>query len=230
MARQARLFIPDCPILIELQGVGQMPVFKSREAYRMFRDRLPFSANEEHVDIHAYCICPSQVALLISATESSQPGRFIQNLNRHVSPGIKQIQNIQSASVWEPRFKSTVVQPGMRSLKASLYVELLALRLGQTPDPITYPWSSFGVHVGALTERWINDLPAYWALGNTPFERQVAYRQLADNSYSQSEQAELEDCLHKGWLWSDSQFADAMESQANRAVRPRARGRPRKSV
>lgn len=226
MARQARLFIPDCPILIELQGVGQMPVFKSREAYRMFRDRLPISASEEQVDIHAYCICPSQVALLISAAQATQPGRFIQNLNRHFSPGIKQIQNIQSASVWEPRFKSTVVQPGMRSLKASLYVELMAMRLGQTPDPLTYPWSSFGVHVGVLTEPWITDLPAYWALGNTPFERQIAYRQLAENSYSSAEQAELQGCLQKGWLWADASFAEAVGPLANRSVRPRSRGRP----
>lgn len=207
-----------------------MPVFKSREAYRMFRDRLPVSAEEEQIDIHAYCICPSRVALLISASQASQPGRFIQNLNRHVSPGIKQIQNLQSASVWEPRFKSTVVQPGIRSLKASLYVELLATRLGQTHDPLTYPWSSFGVHVGVVMEPWITDLPAYWALGNTPFERQVAYRQLAENSYSTAEHAELEHCLQKGWLWADTDFADAMEPHANRAVRPRARGRPRKAA
>lgn len=230
MARQARLFIPACPMLIELHGVGPLPVFKTREAYRLFRDRLPRSALEENVDVHAYCICPSQVALLVSAGQATQPGRFIQNLNRHFSPGIRLIQHISTASIWEPRFKSAVIQPGARSLKASLYVELLAQRLGQTPDVLSYPWSSFASHAGAATEPWVCDLPEYWNLGNTPFERQVAYRQLAENGYPQAEQQDLERCVQKGWLWADEAFAAQAQEQANRPVRPRPRGRPAKSA
>ena len=36
MARQARLFIPDCPMVLELQGVAGQDVFKTRAAFSIF--------------------------------------------------------------------------------------------------------------------------------------------------------------------------------------------------
>jgi len=133
---------------------------------------------------------------------------------------------VMSNTLWEPRFKSTVVQPGLRSLKACLWVEQLAVRDAQAPDLATYLWSSYAAHAGVVNEPWLSDLPVYWQLGNTPFDRQSAYRQFSEQGLGQREEAQFQDCLQKGWLWSDEQFAFQVQELANRPVRPRARGRP----
>ncbi|WP_370262844.1 transposase [Limnobacter sp.] len=226
MARQARLFIPDCPMLLALQGLAGQRVFKTREAFALFHRLLPESAQAEGVALHAYCLVPDSVMLLLSAGEANQAGRFVQHLNRHFSPAVRALQTIEYNALWEARFKSTVVQPGPRALKACLYVEQLAIRQAGAHDLATYPWSSFAAHAGVVNEPWLSDLPLYWQLGNTPFERQTRYRQFSEHGLGQDEQIELQACLNKGWLWSDDAFCAQVQDLANRPVRPRPRGRP----
>lgn len=230
MARQARLFIPECPMVLELQGIAGQEVFKTREAFQLFHGRLPLSAAEEGVALHAYCMVPTGALLMITAPEASRVGRFVQNLNRHFSPAVRQIQQVNSSAIWEPRFKSTVIQPGSRSLKACLFVEQLAARAAGAPDLVTYPWSSFAAHAGVLNEAWLSDLPVYWQLGNTPFERQSRYREFSEQGLSERDSTELAACLQTGWLWSDGAFCTQIQDLANRPVRPRPRGRPIKKL
>ncbi|MEQ9108439.1 MAG: hypothetical protein RLO04_13320 [Limnobacter sp.] len=230
MARQARLFIPECPMVLELQGIAGQEVFKTREAFSLFHAQLPLSATEERVALNAYCMVPTGALLMISASEATKAGRFVQNLNRHFSPAVRQVQTVNSSALWEPRFKSTVVQPGSRSLKACLFVEQLAARATGAPDLATYPWSSFAAHAGVVNEAWLSDLPVYWQLGNTPFERQSRYRQFSEQGLSTDDSAGLLECLQKGWLWSDDAFCTQIQDLANRPVRPRPRGRPTKKT
>jgi putative transposase len=230
MARQARLFVPECPMVLELQGIAGQDVFKTREAFSLFHSHLPKSAVAEGVVLHAYCLVPQRVLLLISSPQAQQVGRFIQNLNRYFSPLVRQVQPVQSSAIWEPRFKSTVIQPGLHSLKACLFVEQLAARATNTSDLATYPWSSFAAHAGVVNEAWLADLPAYWQLGNTPFERQSRYRQFSEQGLDARDGASLAECLQKGWLWGDEIFCTKIQELANRPVQPRPRGRPRKRL
>jgi putative transposase len=230
MARQARLFIPECPMVLELQGIAGQEVFKTREAFQLFHARLPLSAAEEGVALHAYCMVPAGALLMISTQEAQRVGRFIQNLNRRFSPAVRQLQTVNSSALWEPRFKSTVVQPGSRSLRACLYVEQLAARAAGANDLATYPWSSFAAHAGVVNEAWLSDLPVYWQLGNTPFERQSRYRQFSDQGLSERDGVELAESLQKGWLWGDDAYCAQIQDLAKRPVRPRPRGRPTKKT
>ncbi|MDX1668124.1 MAG: hypothetical protein R3194_01790 [Limnobacter sp.] len=225
MARQARLFIPDCPVLVELQGVGGLEVFRNRETFEAFHDRLPLSAAEEGVKVYSYCLVTNRVLMLLGVSQANQTGRFIQNLNRHFIAQYRQLNPGVAGCVWEPRFKSTVVQPGVRSLKACLFVEFQVTYAGLNVSPGLYPWSSHRVHTGLSHEPWLSDLPSYWQLGNTPFEREAAYVRFAEQGLPHKDRLELTECLQKGWLWAEGFFADSVEPLANRAVRPRSRGR-----
>lgn len=83
MARQARLFIPECPVVLELKGRAEQGVFQNRESFALFYTQLPRSAAEEQVLIHAHCAVPTGALLMVSAQRPAQVGRFVQNLNRH---------------------------------------------------------------------------------------------------------------------------------------------------
>jgi putative transposase len=226
MARQSRLFIPECPLILQLQGIAGQEVFRTREAFELFRNQLPISAAQEAIDLHAFCLVPSGVMLMVSALKAPSVGRFVQNLNRYFSSVIRQIYQTHPGSSWEPRFKSTVVQPGIYSLKACLYVEQFAVRAAGVHDLFCYPWSSFSIHTGAVNEPLLVDLPSYWQLGNTPFERQSRYRQFGEQGLDTVDNQELTNCLKKGWLWGDNLYCSDIQSVANRSVRPRPRGRP----
>ena len=229
MARQARLFVPDCPTLIALQGFAGQVVFPSREAFALFHARLPLSAQQEGVQIHAYGLSAGVALLLITATQARQVGRFVQNLNRHFTPALKNLLNTSTPGIWAPRFKSTEIQPGVRSLKACWYVESMAARFEPMQHLARYPWSSFAVHVGVVHEPWVCDLPSYWQLGNTPFERQVKYKEFSERLHTAETFQNLDLCLDRGWLWGDPTFCEAAGLSANRPVAPRKRGRPVKA-
>ena len=54
--------------------------------------------------------------------------------------------------------------------------------------------------MGRAVEPLINDHPVYWSLGNTPFERQAAYRHLFEHDPSDDELATIRRSTHGGWL------------------------------
>lgn len=230
MARLPRLFVPDCPMLIELQGVAGLSVFKSRASYLAFIECLRGSVEQTEACVHAFCLVSNKAQLLLSPRTAEEAGRLVQHINRKFIPALQREASLIGSTTWEPRFRSTVVQPGSRSLTAMLFVEQLALREGITTDLSSYPWSSFQHHGGSEPYTWLAPLAGYWQLGNTPFERQLAYSQFAQGGLTRQIELDLSFCLQRGWMWADDYFTRQVEGLANRPVKPRRRGRPPKSA
>ena len=67
----------------------------------------------------------------------------------------------------------------------------------------------------------------YWALGNTPFAREAAYRQLLQTGLDRDQTNALTDATLRGWALGGEKFvADLHSKTARRAVKASA-GRPR---
>ena len=78
-------------------------------------------------------------------------------------------------------FETTEAVAEARYLIAVMrYLELNPVRAGLAAEAAKYPWSSCAHHVGIAPDLLITDHAVYWALGNTPFERQAQYRQALD--------------------------------------------------
>jgi putative transposase len=101
-------------------------------------------------------------------------------------------------------------------------VELLAL----PPGTELAPWCSLGHHLGQRHDPVITDCAAFWALGNTPFEREAAYRCCVGDGLAPARAAALADAVHKGWAVGDAEFLATLALQTHRPVQPRPRGRP----
>jgi putative transposase len=93
-----------------------------------------------------------------------------------------------------------------------------------------YPWSSYQHHVGIKSDPIISDHPLYWSLGNTPFEREAAYKALVEQGVNEEDVRILTEATLKGWALGTEQFQLALEKQTRRRVRQARRGRPRSSV
>ena len=72
----------------------------------------------------------------------------------------------------------------------------------------------------------ISESGSWWALGNTPFEREAAYRLLLNEGLGDRRAALLADACRKGWAWGDAAFLADLAQQTARPVQPRRRGRP----
>jgi putative transposase len=89
-----------------------------------------------------------------------------------------------------------------------------------------YPWSSHGHYIGLQQQRLITPHPLYWELGNTPFAREAAYRELVKAGISEQEQRDLTGATLSGWALGDAVFLDGLEAQTPRRARPGRAGRP----
>lgn len=89
-------------------------------------------------------------------------------------------------------------------------------------------WSSAAHHLGTLRDPLVQDPPGYWALGNTPFERESAWRQRLERGLLPALAQRLADSVDKGWVIGDARFASEVAQLTHRRTTPLPRGRPRR--
>jgi putative transposase len=85
-------------------------------------------------------------------------------------------------------------------------------------------------HIGAKADPLITDHALYWALGNTPFQREAAYREFLEQALTNTELTTLNGVFLKGWPLGSAQFKATLESRLQRRVGPARRGRPFKTL
>jgi putative transposase len=227
MARLPRLVVPHQPHYIAQAGNGYQPIFLDTEDYVSFLGWLREAARQFKVAIHAYTLLPDHIALLVSPADATGLGRMMQWIGRHYVPYFN-VKYQRTGTLWQGRYKATVIDASQYLLLCSSFIELDSVRSGLASNPADYPWSSCAHHVGSKPDALITDHPIYWALGNTPFDRELAYRALLDHGLTASEVETLSEATRKGWPLGSEKFKDALARQLSRRVSPAKRGRPRR--
>lgn len=221
MARLPRLAVAGQAHLALMLGHSAQPVFTDDDDRRQFLAALRESALQHGVAVHAYALRPSEVLLLLTPNAATALGTLMQGLGRRYGAAFNR-RHGRRGTLWAGRFRTAVVQAGPSLLDAMVYVDLQ----GQAdPDPAGV-WSSLGHRLGARRDPLISDCAAWWALGNTPFEREAAYRRCLAEGLAPERAAALAAAVHKGWAVGDAAFLAALAQQADRPVQPRPRGRP----
>jgi putative transposase len=65
-----------------------------------------------------------------------------------------------------------------------------------------------------------------WTLGNTPFSRERAYRELVLAGITTDQQKRLTDSAFKGWALGDESFTTEIQASTSRRVIKQNAGRP----
>ncbi|MBI5254945.1 MAG: transposase [Burkholderiales bacterium] len=225
MARLSRLALPGHVHLALLPGHDGQPLWRDEEDARRFTAALRDAATQQRVAVHAYALLGNRVLLLATPESADGLSRLVQELGRRYVAGFNR-RHGRSGSLWAGRYRATIVQEGAALLEAMLFVDLAAQRDGLVGQAADHPWSSVRHHVGLLRDPVVKDNPAYWSLGNTPFEREQAYRRLLEEGLAPTRWVELSGCMHKGWAIGDPAFLQKLAQAAGRPVQPRPRGRP----
>ncbi len=229
MARLPRLVIPQHPHHIVQFGVDRQAIFREPGDYPAFLNWLREAAKQYKVAIHAYVLMPDHLHILATPTDSEGLARMMQWVGRHYVPYFNRKYG-RSGTLWQGRFKATVIDAMNYLMTCSRYIELNPVRAGIVLSPADYAWSSYAHHIGAKHDALITDHALYWSLGNTPFERDAAYKYLTEQALTSKELQELKDTAHKGWVLGSESFKTSLEAQVDRQVRPGKRGRPAKRL
>lgn len=222
MARLPRLAIGGLPHLVVQRGHNGAPVFIDDADRRSFLAALREVALLQRVAVHGHALLTGEVWLLVTPEQAEGLSRMMQALGRRYVAGFN-ARHGRSGTLWDGRFRAALVDPQTEALPALLFIETLAQQRGASD------WSSLPHHLGHLRDPLVSPAPFYWALGNTPFERESVWRRRLEEGLSSIEMQRLEEGARKGWALGSPGFLAQWAQTSARPLVPRPRGRPRKT-
>ena len=228
MARQPRLVIPNQPHHLIQRGVDRQAIFRETEDYVNFLGRLHDAAKQFKVSIHAYVLMSNHIHLLATPSDAEGLAKMMQWVGRFYVPYFNQKYE-RVGTLWQGRYRATVIDSERYFMLCSCYIDQNPVRGGIVATPGEYPWSSYLHHVGVKADPLVVDHALYWALGNTPFDREAAYKQMAEQALTSDQARQLMDATNKGWVLGSEKFKSNLEKQGSLGVRPGKRGRPFKA-
>ncbi len=229
MARLPRLVIPNLPHYVSQYGNNKQDVFLEEEDYSVFIAWLKEASIRFDVSVHAYALLSNQIRMLLTPTTSDGLARFMQWIGRHYVPYFNQKYG-RSGTLWEGRYRTSVVQAPQYVLLCSYYIEHASSETGVAPAMNGHVWTSYLHHIGDRSDPLLRVHASYWGLGNTPFEREMQYRALSEAAFVSEEMVAVDAVLKKGGVLGTQAFKEQLEKQSGRKLGGGRRGRPSKKA
>jgi putative transposase len=225
MARLPRLTLAGYPHHVIQRGNNRQLIFSSSGDYTCFLALLDESARKFGVAVHAYVLMDNHFHLLATPHTDTALPLMMQSLGRSYVRYFNQLQS-RSGTLWEGRYRSTLIQTDRYLLTCMAYIDLNPVRAGMVAEAKDYPWSSHGHYAGLRADKLITPHSLFWALGNTPFGREAAYAEMVRSGVSADQQAALTRSALSGWALGSKDFVADLQKLTERRVHKVVAGRP----
>jgi len=232
MARLPRYVIPGQPQHIIQRGNNRQAIFAAEVDYQYFRDAIIEAAGRFGLAIHAYVWMTNHIHLLATPTDTDSISKTFQSAGRKYVQYFNYTHK-RSGTLWEGRYRATVVDSEQYMLSVMRYIELNPVRAGMVAHPRDYPWSShrhYAYGESGPNLNWLIAPDQYQNIGRTDEARRQGYRDLFKASIDEDDLAAIRDSVHKGWALGDDRFKAMIEKLGERRAGPAVRGRPRKET
>jgi putative transposase len=224
MPRRARIIVAGAPHHVVQRGHNRQATFFADEDYLTYRHSLKEGAQRYHCAIHAYVLMTNHVHLLVTPANEDGLSRLMRYLGSCYVQYINFVYK-RRGTLWEGRYKSSLVDQEQYLLTCYRYIELNPVRANMVAQPQNYRWSSYANHALGKQDELIDDHPLYLGLGNTAETRRAAYRALFRYQLDDAELTDIRDSLNKGLAVGAERFKDQIEAAVARSVRPGQAGR-----
>ena len=227
MARHARTVVPDYPYHLIVRGNNRQPVFLDEADRRDYKAVLLVACGAEGLVVHAYVLMGNHVHLIATPQRTDALARVMQAVGRTYVRRFNR-RHGRTGTLWEGRYRASIIQDDHYLLACQRYVELNPVRAGLVARPEDYRWSSHRHHLGLESDALVSPHSLYWALGNTPFDREIAYRALFEADSDVPDET-LARTLTAGRPLADLGFLERIERLVGGRWVPRPVGRPRRT-
>ena len=198
------------------------------EDRRVWRALLAEALATRRVALHAWALLPEHFHLVLTPPADADVAAVMQSFGRRYAAAFNR-RHGRRGTLWEGRYRTCLLEPGQEVLHSLLFVDGHWHRLGAHAEEAP-GGSSRAHHVGQDRDPLLVDPPEFWALGNTPFERQAAYAVLLEAGLSPAQVERIASAVRRGWPLGSTGFVAGLEARAGRLASPRPRGRPRRTA
>ena len=228
MPRKPRIVLPGHPVHIIQRGNNRSATFYADDDYRFYLDVLAQAKEESQCDIHAYVLMTNHVHILATPTIETGISHMVQSIGRRYVRYINHTYK-RTGTLWEGRFKHSLIQDNFYYLICSRYIELNPVRAGMVEQPDNYPWSSYSHHALGQPNPIIQAHALYLALGQSMKERTEHYQALFQAHIDPDMLETIRNATNKDQVLGNDKFKAEIEQILNRRITSYTHGGDRKS-
>jgi REP element-mobilizing transposase RayT len=178
MARRPRLFAAGVLYHVIVRGNQRQKTFTAESDYQGYIERLARYRKKYDYVLHAYCLMPNHVHLLVESSE--QPlAKFMQGLQQSYSQYFNK-RHGKSGHVFEGRYKAIICQKDPYLLELIRYIHLNPVRAGIVKSPERYRYSGDYGYLQGRASEIIDPAKVLSMLGGTQAYRRFVREGLPD--------------------------------------------------
>ena len=144
--------------------------------------------------------------------------RYVQYINRTYG---------RTGTLWDSRYKSSVVHADSYLLTCQRYIELNPVRTAMVDDPAHYRWSSYRHNALGQPDSRLSPHLVYTAMAASDKARQTAYRALFRAELASEAIDDIRLALNQNQPIGSNRFHNQIEKKLGVRREARPRGRPR---
>ena len=229
MPRKQRFFLPHVPLHIVQCGHAKHAIFFDDEDREVYLDCCATAAARYGAKVYSYVLMRNCVHLLLVPESVESATRVMQHIGRLYVPYINAKYDT-SGTLWEGRFKSSLVDDQTYFLACMRYIEMAPVRAGLCDSPQKYHWSSYVWNSQDTHESHRHQLlhrhPIYKALGDDSETRRTRYREFFHGEIPENELVDISAAWQTGTPLGSRRFKNQVEAMLGQKVGQARRGRP----
>lgn len=227
MPRKSRFQFIGVPQHVIQRGNNRQACFFNEADYLFFLEVLLNAAKKNDCQVHAYVLMTNHVHLLVTPGQAYGISSMMQSI------GLRYVRYInktyrRTGTLWEGRYKSSLVQSERYLLTCYRYIELNPVRAGMVSHPGEYRWSSYGANAQGAVDDLLFPHDEYHRLGQTVEDRLIAYRELFRYQLDSGMVDDIREALNHELVVGTDRFKDEIEAMTRRKTRMGHPGRPKK--
>lgn len=227
MARLPRLDLPNIPQHIVQRGNNRQPIFFHEDDYSIYLEYLREALVKSNCKLYAFVLMTNHVHLLATGEMGGAVSGLMQAVGRRYVRYVNRMYR-RTGTLFEGRFKSSLVDSEHYLLSCMRYIELNPVRAGIVTDPGDYRWSSYRHHIGESLIDWLTEPQEYRRLAPNPEACAPVYHGLCKQPPAVYDLKAIREHLNKDCALGSSKFQDDIEAILGRRSRIVHQGRPRK--
>lgn len=227
MARKTRFNLKDYPQYLMQRGHNRLPCFYDEEDYRFFLECLGKSCSQYRCDLHAYALLRNEFHLITTPRIEGGIPQMMQSLGRRYVQYINHRYH-RSGTLWEGRYKSSLIDSAAYLMTCTRYVESLPADLSLCDALEDYPWTSYSHHAHLEENPLITEHRIFQELGETPQSRSQAFQEFCTTPLDAGIKKHIAEMLNLEMVLGGDMFKYRIQHLVDRPVLPRKRGRPPK--
>ena len=163
MPRKPRLFLPGQPQHVVVRGHNRDPILACHEDFQMLYRCVRDAASRNGLAVHAWVFMHNHLHLLATPEAEQSLPRTMQSIGRRYVQYFNRTYR-RSGSLWEGRYKASLVDTEHYLLACCRYIELNPVRAGIVERPEDYVYSSHHANGLGKHDPLVTPHAAYLAL------------------------------------------------------------------